>query len=71
MPDLGTTTGDMKVIRILKNIGDYVKLGEPIIEVQTNKANVEVESYAEGYLKHFECKEGDVISAGTPIAIIG
>jgi pyruvate dehydrogenase E2 component (dihydrolipoamide acetyltransferase) len=71
MPDLGTTTGDMKVIRILKNIGDYVKLGEPIIEVQTDKANVEVESYTEGYLKHFECKEGDVIAAGTPIAIIG
>jgi pyruvate dehydrogenase E2 component (dihydrolipoamide acetyltransferase) len=71
MPELGTTTGDMLVLKVLKNIGDYVKLGEPILEVQTDKANVEVESYAEGYLKQLTCKEGDMVAAGTPIAILG
>jgi pyruvate dehydrogenase E2 component (dihydrolipoamide acetyltransferase) len=71
MPELGTTTGDMQVTKILKSIGDYVKLGEPILEVQTDKANVEVESYAEGYLRQLTCKEGDMVAVGSPIAIIG
>ncbi|MCL5986793.1 MAG: 2-oxo acid dehydrogenase subunit E2 [Actinobacteria bacterium] len=71
MPELGTTTGDMQVLKVLKRIGDYVKLGEPILEVQTDKANVEVESYAEGYLKQIICKEGDMVASGTPIAILG
>jgi len=71
MPELGTTTGDMQVIKILKSIGDYVKLGEPILEVQTDKANVEVESYAEGYLRQLTCKEGDMVAVGSLIAIIG
>jgi pyruvate dehydrogenase E2 component (dihydrolipoamide acetyltransferase) len=71
MPELSATAGEMQVIRILKNIGDYIKLGEPIIEVQTDKANVEVESYAEGYLKYFACGEGDMLASGSPIAIIG
>jgi pyruvate dehydrogenase E2 component (dihydrolipoamide acetyltransferase) len=71
MPELGTTTGDMQVIKILKSIGDYVKLGEPILEVQTDKANVEVESYAEGYLKQLTCKEGDMVQAGAIIAVLG
>lgn len=71
MPELGTTTGDMLVLKVLKKIGDFVKLGEPIMEVQTDKANVEVESYAEGYLKRLDCHEGDMVKTGALIAIIG
>src|SRR4030042_3104671 len=71
MPELGTTTGDMQVPKKLKKIGDYIKLGEPILEVQTDKANVEVESYAEGYLRQLNCKEGDIVAVGSSIAIIG
>jgi len=71
MPELSATAGDMQVTRILKNVGDYVKLGEPIIEVQTDKANIEVESYAEGYLKQLTCREGDMLATGSPIAVIG
>jgi len=71
MPELSATAGDMQVTRILKNVGDYVKLGEPIIEVQTDKANIEVESYAEGYLKQLACREGDMLATGSPIAVIG
>ena len=71
MPELGATTGDLLVLKVLKKVGDYIKLGEPILEVQTDKANVEVESYAEGYLKQLNCKKGDTVAVGSSIAIIG
>jgi pyruvate dehydrogenase E2 component (dihydrolipoamide acetyltransferase) len=70
MPELGTTTGDLLVLKVLKKVGGYIKVGEPILEVQTDKANVEVESYAEGYLRQLVCKEGDMVAVGSPIAII-
>ena len=71
MPDLGTTVEELKIIRWLKQPGDPVKRGEPLLEVETDKATMEVESYLEGYLKKIEAPEEAEVVAGDIIAYIG
>jgi len=71
MPDLGTTVEELKIIRWLKQPGDPVKRGEPLLEVETDKATMEVESYLEGYLKKIEAPDGAEVVAGDVIAYIG
>ena len=71
MPKLGM---DMEVGLIgnwLKAEGDAVKKGEPIAEIETDKALVEVESPRDGILLKIFCAEGDEAPCGTPIAAIG
>jgi pyruvate dehydrogenase E2 component (dihydrolipoamide acetyltransferase) len=70
LPDLGQTTSEAKILKWQKAVGEGVVLGEPLIEVETDKATMEIESYAEGYLREMLVQEGDVVSALLPIAII-
>ncbi|MGI6705566.1 MAG: biotin/lipoyl-containing protein [Clostridia bacterium] len=51
MPNLGTTNDEVKIIRWFKREGEEVKRGEPLLEVETDKAAMEVESFCCGYLK--------------------
>jgi len=71
MPDLGTTVEELRIIRWLKKPGDAVKRGEPLLEVETDKATMEVESYLEGYLKKIEAGDDTEVVAGDVIAYIG
>ena len=71
MPQLGESIVEGKVSRWLKQIGDAVKLYEPILEVETDKVTTEVTAAGEGTLLQLYFKEGDVVKAGTPIAFIG
>jgi len=71
MPDLGTTVDELRIIRWLKQPGDAVKRGEPLLEVETDKATMEVESYLEGYLKKIEAGDDTEVIAGDIIAYIG
>ena len=71
MPDLGTTVDELRIIRWLKQPGDAVKRGEPLLEVETDKATMEVESYLAGYLKKIEAGEDTEVVAGDIIAYIG
>lgn len=71
MPKLGM---DMEVGLVgnwLKAEGDTVKKGEPLVEVETDKAMVEVEAPRDGVLLKIFCAEGDEAACGTPIAAIG
>jgi pyruvate dehydrogenase E2 component (dihydrolipoamide acetyltransferase) len=70
LPDLGQTTGEAKILKWQRVLGEKVESGEPLIEVETDKATMEVESYADGYLREMLVQEGDVVSAFLPIAII-
>src|ERR1041385_7577233 len=54
----------------LKKPGDPVKKGEPLMEVETDKATVEVEAPASGVLQNVTAKEGDEIPVGRTIAVI-
>ena len=69
MPDLGQTTSEGKILRWLKKPGDKVSKGEYLMEVETDKVTMEVEAYRNGYLREILTGEGQIVSAGAPIAI--
>src|SRR5579884_3243219 len=66
MPDLGQTAAEGKIIRWLKRPGEKVAQGDPILEVETDKVTMEVESYQGGYLRALLVNEGEM----APIAIL-
>ena len=71
MPDFGTTVEQVKVVRWLKQVGDPVKKGEPLCEVETDKATVDLESVAEGVLLAQVVPAGTELQEGTVMAFIG
>ncbi|MGI6705059.1 MAG: dihydrolipoamide acetyltransferase family protein [Clostridia bacterium] len=71
MPNLGTTNDEVKIIRWFKREGEEVKRGEPLLEVETDKAAMEVESFAAGYLKKIVAHPDDEVASGEIIAYIG
>lgn len=70
MPKMSDTMEEGKVIRWLKQRGDQVTEGEPIAEIETDKANVEMEAFEPGVLKDILVNEGDTVPVGTTIATI-
>jgi len=70
MPDIGTNVDEIRVIRWLKQPGDAVKRGEVLLEVETDKATMEVESYLAGVLDKIEAGEDTVVVTGDVIAYI-
>src|SRR5512136_874983 len=71
MPQLGESVVEGKVSRWLKKEGDAVKQYEPILEVETDKVTTEVTAAAGGTLLQILVPEGLVVTAGTPLAVIG
>lgn len=71
MPKLGMTMEEGTITKWLKKEGDKVEKGEPIVEIMTDKVNMEVESPYDGILLKIVAKEGDVVPILQPIAIIG
>jgi pyruvate dehydrogenase E2 component (dihydrolipoamide acetyltransferase) len=70
MPALELAQETGKVLRWMKSPGDTVRKGEPIVEIETDKVTVEVESPAAGVLRDVTAREGDVIPVGQTIALI-
>jgi pyruvate dehydrogenase E2 component (dihydrolipoamide acetyltransferase) len=70
MPALGLAQETGKLVRWLKRDGEQVAKGEPLMEVETDKATVEVESPATGTLAAITAAEGDDIAVGHAIAVI-
>src|SRR5512137_691462 len=71
MPQLGESVVEGKISRWLKQIGERVKLYEPLLEVETDKVTTEITAAGEGTLLKLYAHEGDVVKAGTLIALIG
>jgi pyruvate dehydrogenase E2 component (dihydrolipoamide acetyltransferase) len=71
MPSVGQTTDELVIVEWLKKEGDTVALGESLFSVQTDKAQVEVESVAAGTLLKVLRDAGDTVRAGSPVAYIG
>ena len=70
MPALEMAQETGKIISWLKKEGDAITKGQPLLEVETDKAVVEIEAGAEGVLAGVKSKEGDVVQVGTTIAWI-
>jgi len=70
MPALELAQETGKVLRWMKAPGDTVRKGEPIVEIETDKVTVEIESPASGVLTNVTAQEGDVVPVGQTIALI-
>ncbi len=71
MPKLSSTMDEGSVTEWLKNVGDTVKVGEPIFEVMTDKIAIEVEAYEAGVLLGRYVEVGEKVPVNTVIAHIG
>jgi pyruvate dehydrogenase E2 component (dihydrolipoamide acetyltransferase) len=71
MPKMGDTMEEGKILRWLKHEGDVVKKGEPIAEVETDKVNIEIESFFSGTLRKILVPEGASAPIGANIAYVG
>jgi len=71
LPSLSPTMKEGKITKWLKKEGDKVSSGEAVAEVETDKSNLEIEAYDDGYLLRILVKEGESAPVGAPIAYIG
>jgi len=71
MPNLSQTTDEVKLINWVVKVGDEVEKGDILCEVETDKVNMEVESFAEGTVLKILYEPDDMISSGEVIAYIG
>src|SRR4030088_590358 len=71
MPRLSDSMETGKILRWLKKEGEDVKKGEPLVEIESDKANIEVEAYASGKLSKIVVPEGESAPIGAVIAQIG
>src|SRR6185437_10355173 len=72
MPALSPTMTEGKLARWLKDVGDDVRAGDVIAEIETDKATMEVEAVDEGKLARILVPEGtEGVAVNTPIAVLG
>ena len=71
MPQMGFDMKEGKVARWLKKEGDPVRKGEPIAEIETDKAVVEMEAFGAGVLRKVLVHEGRTVPVGEVIGFIG
>lgn len=71
MPRLSDTMEEGTVASWLKKVGDKVKEGDILAEIETDKATMEFESFHEGTLLHIGIKEGETAKVDSLLAIIG
>src|ERR1051325_11417336 len=71
MPKLSPTMEEGQISRWLKKEGDKVSMGEPLAEIDTDKATMEMQALSNGVLRKILINEGESAPLGQPIAIIG
>ncbi|MGH2395775.1 MAG: biotin/lipoyl-containing protein [bacterium] len=70
MPPLSETMEDGRIVRWHKAEGDRVNEGEPLYDVETDKATVEVPAPAAGIVRRIMVLEGETVPIGTMLAVI-
>lgn len=71
VPELAESITEGTIAEWLKNVGDSVDKGEAILELETDKVNVEVVSEEAGVLSEKLANEGDTVEVGQAIAVVG
>ena len=70
VPALGESITEATVAKWLKNTGDSIEADEPIVELETDKVNLEVPSPVNGVLGKISANEGDVVQVGSTLGLI-
>jgi pyruvate/2-oxoglutarate dehydrogenase complex dihydrolipoamide acyltransferase (E2) component len=70
MPELGESVHEGTVTRWLKNLGDFVKEDEPVVEIMTDKVNQELQAPASGFLAKIIIAEGDEVEVFAAMGIL-
>lgn len=72
IPRLGSSdeSDEVRILRWLKAEGAQVQKGEALLEVETDKVNVEIESPDEGELQEVTAREGDFVKFGAAVAVV-
>jgi len=68
MPRVAETTDELYLVSWLKKVGDRIEIGESLMEVETDKATVQIPSPVSGTLVELFFNEGDEINTGAHIA---
>ncbi|HUF16878.1 MAG TPA: dihydrolipoamide acetyltransferase family protein [Thermoanaerobaculia bacterium] len=70
MPKVGDAMTEGKVVRWYKKAGDAVKVGEPVLEIETDKVNLDLEAEDDGTLENVVVKEGETVEVGKRLAYV-
>jgi len=71
MPRLSDTMEEGRIIKWLKQVGEPVEEGEMLLEIETDKADIEVEAFDSGILLEITVEEGETVKVGEKIGLIG
>ena len=70
MPQAGQGMESGRIIQWLKTVGSTVRRGDPIVEIETDKSNLEIEAKVSGVLVEIVHQAGDEVAVGTTIGYI-
>lgn len=71
LPQLGQTMEEGTIVGCMVKVGDEVKKGDCIFEIETDKATLEVESPVGGFVKHITAQEGTTLLVGDVLLVLG
>jgi pyruvate dehydrogenase E2 component (dihydrolipoamide acetyltransferase) len=71
LPKMGQTMEEGTIVKCMVKLGDKVRKGDVIFEIETDKATMEMESPAEGFVKKLLVEVGDTVPVNAPIMIVG
>ena len=70
VPSLGESVTEATVSKWLKQVGENVDTDEPLVELETDKVNIEVPSPSSGTLSSIKVKEGDTVEVGSLLGLV-
>src|SRR5215217_3401131 len=70
VPELGESVVEARVARWLKKEGDHVALGEPVVELETEKIDLEVNADRSGVISSIKRQEGEDVKIGELLAVL-
>eukprot|EP00166_Cyanidium_caldarium_P000531 ctg_1206.g421 len=70
MPALSSTMSEGKIVQWLKEVGDPIRPGEPVMVVESDKADMDVEAFEEGYLAQVLVESGGTAPVGATVGLV-
>ncbi len=71
LPQLGQTMEEGTIVNCLVKVGERVKKGDVLFEIETDKATLELESPADGFVRHIIAEVGRTLPVGEPVLVLG